>query len=226
MRAQLEEDAELYYLTSGVVAQLGQVTPCAEDEFRNPQTGECQAYPWQPDPADPTADPCPEGSVFSHAIQSCVACPPGTVWDEGITSCQPLDPDAPLLPPGFVAPGAVDVRPANWDLDSEPYATYKLAWGDTYVGLSATYLGDGARWREIWDLNRAQHPNPDQIGVAQIVNMPDEARDKMRRWLRGKRKGLPGELPKAEPAAEKLKRAAPYLLVGAVAAAGIYYVAS
>lgn len=226
MREQLENDAELFFLTNGVVAQLGQATPCAEDEYRNPATGQCEPYQWGPEEPDPTADPCPPGSIYSHAAQSCVECGPGLVWDEGITSCVPIDPNAPQLPPGFVAPGAVDVRPANWDLDAEPHATYKLAWGDTYVGLSATYLGEGARWREIWDLNRALHPNPDQIGVAQVIDMPDEARDKMRRWLRGKRGGLPGELPKAEPTAEKIKRAAPYLLVGALAAGAIYYVAS
>lgn len=206
MRPIAQSDAELFYLTNGVVAQLGQA--CAEDEYKDPTTGECVPY-WDP----PEQAQCGEKEFWNPNTQKCEAYPD---W---------LDPDVwPDVPPEFVAPGAVQVRPENWELDAEPYALYTLAWGDTYVGLSKTYLGDGARWPEIWDLNRATTPDPDKIGVGQVINMPNEARDKMRAWLKRGGKGLPGEQPEEPPLAEKAKKAAPYLLIGLAAAGLVYYV--
>jgi len=229
----VESDVELAYLSAGVVAQLSQ--PCPEDEYFDPSAGQC--VPYQDDPGcppgmviDPMTDECtypgcPSGAVYSSSMNSCVQCPDGWYWDESITSCQPSSEPGQALPPGFVAPGAVDVRPANWDLEAEP-ATYVLAWGDTYVGLAATYLGDGARWKEIWNLNRDQHQDPDKIYVSQTVNMPDEAADKMRRWLKGNRKELPGSLPDEPTITEKARSAAPWLVLGTLAAGGIYYAMS
>jgi len=205
-----QSDVELYYLANGVVAQLGQL--CAEDEYKDPVSGECIPYPWlDPEPPPPQ--------------QQCGA---KEFWNPNTQQCEPwpewLDPDLPEVPPEFVAPGAVKVRPENWEIDADPHALYTLAWGDTYVGLSATYLGDGARWREIWDMNRATTPDPDKIYVGQVIQMPDEARDKLKRWLRGNKKDLPGNLPDEPTLPEKAKRAAPYLLVGLAAAGVVYYV--
>lgn len=219
MRSLIQSDAELAYLTAGVVPQLGQA--CGEDEFRNPITGECQPYPWaepsEPEPPEVPAPSCGPGWIDKEGACVCY----GEV-DETTGICHPA---GPQLPPDFVAPGAVPVRPENWDLEAEPYALYTLAWGDTYVGLAATYLGDGARWREIWDLNRTITPDPDKIGVGQTINMPEEARQKMKRWLQGPKKDLPGKLPDEPPLAEKAKKAAPYLLIGLAAAGLVYYVA-
>lgn len=208
-------DVEEILMLGGVEAQLGQL--CPEGQFRDAQ-GNCVS--------EPPPQPCPPGSIWSEGIQTCVMCPADTVWDEGKSECVPMDPSHPLTPPGFVAPGAVPVVPSAWKIDAQPYARYTLQWGDTYVGLSATYLGEGARWKEIWNLNRAQHPDPDTIYVTQVINMPEEARQKLRRWLKGKKKGKPGELPVEPTYEEKVKGALPWILAAAVVAGGAYYLAS
>lgn len=188
-----EDDFQLEMLSAGVNVQLGQA-----DE-------------------PPPAHGCVPPDVYDELTETCVApCPPGMMWDAAQGLCvEGVEP--PRLPGDFVAPGAVKVRPNNWDLEGQPYATYKLAWGDTYVGLSATYLGDGARWREIWDLNRTITPNPDAIYVSQVINMPDEARDKLKRWLVGPKDKPPGELPKTPTVTEQAKRYGPWVVAGAAA---------
>ena len=72
-------------------------------------------------------------------------------------------------------PGAVPVRPENWKLDT---STYVLSWGDTLTGLAVTYLGNGGRWREIWDAQPGsfrESNKPDKLGVGQALLMPAEA---------------------------------------------------
>jgi nucleoid-associated protein YgaU len=44
--------------------------------------------------------------------------------------------------------------------DAEPGATVTVRPGDSPWALAVEHLGDGARWTEIWDLNRSQ-PQPD-----------------------------------------------------------------
>jgi len=89
------------------------------------------------------------------------------------------------VPEGTI-PGAVKVRPSNWDLATQP-AEYRLAAGDTMVGLAATYLFEGARWRDIWDTQtpsfRAAN-SPDVIFAGTTIRMPDEARDNFVRFLK------------------------------------------
>ncbi len=104
---------------------------------------------------------------------------PGTPWEP--PPPEPPEPAAPELPPGFVAPGPTELHPDRWDLDA---CTYTVAYGDTYVGLAKTYLDQtGARWREIWALNRTTTPNPDVIGIGQVLQMDQESCDNMRRWV-------------------------------------------
>ncbi len=146
-------------------------------------------------------------------------CPPGWICVGG--NCVPPA-GLPGLPPGFVAPGGVEVRPENWDLDAKPFATYAIAMGDTLVGLAATYLGDGARWTEIYDTgsNRAQFPNPSALNHPGPLDMPHEARDNMKKWLqKGKPLTPPGEMP-PPTIAEKAKKNWPWLVGGAAAAVG------
>lgn len=115
--------------------------------------------------------------------------PPGMSGDPGGTVCAPgeaLDMKTGAcvsggLPAGFVRPGEVPVRPGNWELDHKPHALYTLAPGDTYTGLAATYLGNGSRWRELWDLNRGLHPSPDVIYAGQRINMTDEAKNDLKK---------------------------------------------
>lgn len=74
-------------------------------------------------------------------------------------------------------PGSVPVVASAWNFETHP-ATYEAQQGDTFTGLAKTYLPSsppGVRWKEIWNLNRDTHPNPDRIGVGDVLNMPDDA---------------------------------------------------
>lgn len=82
-------------------------------------------------------------------------------------------------------PGAVPIRPANWNMDTDP-DSYKIAWGDTYAGLAATYLGTPQRWREIWDqqpdMYRASR-SADRIMPGEWIFMPPDASATLRAAL-------------------------------------------
>lgn len=208
------QDFEEVLMLNGIeLGELGQASACAEDEYYSELLDMCIPIPLWPDSPPPPDVPSP-------------ICEPPFVLSESGYSCVLPDPTEPQTPPGFVAPGAVPVVVAAWDLEAQPYALYTLQWGDTYVGLSATYLGDGARWKEIWNLNRTQHPDPDTIYVSQTINMPDEARDKLKRWLQGPKKDLPGKLPDQPTPTERVRSMAPWLLAAAALAAGGYYLVS
>ena len=80
-------------------------------------------------------------------------------------------------PPGFTWPAAVPMRPQNWNFDTEP-DSYKIALGDTFAGLSATYLGTPMRWREIWNIQPDQYRysrSPDRIMPGEWIFMPPDA---------------------------------------------------
>lgn len=88
-------------------------------------------------------------------------------------------------PPGFVGPGAVPVVLHAWDVESTP-ARYQLQYGDTLAGLAATYLGDGTRWREIWNVQSANFRatrSPDTLYASEWIAMPNEARDNLKKWI-------------------------------------------
>lgn len=126
--------------------------------------------------------------------------------------------ELPGLPPGFIAPGAVPVRVDHWDLGAQPFAAYVPAFGDTFVGLAATYLGDGSRWPDIWNTggNSSKYPNPDVIDNLGPIDMPDEARDNLKSWL--KKGGPPGVVPGKTPPSKTAKAAKklwPWLVGGA-----------
>ncbi|MFD4788791.1 N-acetylmuramoyl-L-alanine amidase [Streptomyces sp. NPDC058459] len=59
-------------------------------------------------------------------------------------------------------------HPAGWSPGGT--TTYTVARGDTLWSIAASRLGDGARWREIADLNRLK--NADDIAVGQHLNLP------------------------------------------------------
>jgi hypothetical protein len=92
------------------------------------------------------------------------------------------------MPPGWVAPGAVPVRPDRWDLTTDP-ATYRIAGGDTLVGLAATYLRAGERWKELWNMQdqayRWSH-SPDKLAIGEVWPMPEEAVENLKAYLKGK----------------------------------------
>lgn len=145
------------------------------------------------------------------------------------------DEPLPVNPPGTgqgpfgigSTPGEVPAREENWNFDADP-AQYTIASGDTFVGLAKTYLGNGARWPELWNYgsNREQFPNPDVITHSGPLDMPPEARDNMLNWLR---KGKPGTVPGKTPPetiTEKGRRLWPWLLGGAAIGIGVAAIAS
>jgi len=50
--------------------------------------------------------------------------------------------------------------------------TYTVAAGDCLWNIAKKYLGDGARWTEIYELNRDQISNPNLIYPGQVLVMP------------------------------------------------------
>ena len=90
-----------------------------------------------------------------------------------------VDIDVPHAPaPKGGNPGPVTVRKENWDFET---SRYKLAWGDTLVGLAQTYLPkqnklDGVRL--IWaaqDDNFRMTRKMDKLFAGEFIRMPEEA---------------------------------------------------
>jgi len=77
-------------------------------------------------------------------------------------------------------PAAKPVK-AAWNKDG----TYRLQEGDTISGLSKTYLGDFARWREIWKAQTPTflkaHPTADKVRAGEVLQMPAEAQKNARK---------------------------------------------
>ncbi len=55
--------------------------------------------------------------------------------------------------------------------DAAP-ATYTVQPGDTLSGIARKTLGDGNRWREIYELNRDQISNPNLIHPGMVLKLP------------------------------------------------------
>jgi len=51
-------------------------------------------------------------------------------------------------------------------------STYTVVAGDCLWNIAKKYLGDGARWTEIYELNRDQISNPNLIYPGQVLVMP------------------------------------------------------
>jgi nucleoid-associated protein YgaU len=75
----------------------------------------------------------------------------------------------PALPPPIPPP---PIDNSLWI----PPNIYVVQSGDTLVRIAARYLGDGARWREIWALNRERYAgrSPDVIFPGDTFMMPAE----------------------------------------------------
>jgi nucleoid-associated protein YgaU len=50
--------------------------------------------------------------------------------------------------------------------------TYVIEQGDTLIGIARNILGNGNRWREIWDLNKEAIPNPDVLPIGAELKLP------------------------------------------------------
>jgi nucleoid-associated protein YgaU len=138
----------------------------------------------------------------------------------------PDDPDDPEPTPG-VTPGPVPVRPANWDLSTEPYATYTVASGDTFTGLAATYLLDGARWTEIWNVQPQAFRwgrSPDVLWPGDVLNMPAEAKQNFLKLKKGQLPHPGGDVPVLPGDEKGSKSRMPWIAAGVAAlAGGAYY---
>jgi nucleoid-associated protein YgaU len=50
--------------------------------------------------------------------------------------------------------------------------TYTVQDGDTLGKIAQSQLGDGSRWKEIWEANKDEIPDPDVIQVGQELVIP------------------------------------------------------
>lgn len=59
------------------------------------------------------------------------------------------------------------------ETDNAPRAvTYTVVSGDCLWNIAKRYLGDGARWTEIYEINKNQISNPNLIYPGQVLTMP------------------------------------------------------
>ena len=50
---------------------------------------------------------------------------------------------------------------------------YVVQPGDTLWKIANQFYGTGSKWTIIWEENRDQIPNPDQIKPGQVIIIPD-----------------------------------------------------
>ncbi|UCG31840.1 MAG: LysM peptidoglycan-binding domain-containing protein [Phycisphaerales bacterium] len=55
-----------------------------------------------------------------------------------------------------------------------PSRTYTVRRGDTYVSIARQHLGHEGRWREIFNLNKDRHPDPDLLPAGATIKLPTE----------------------------------------------------
>lgn len=78
-------------------------------------------------------------------------------------------PEAPAAP---ATPASPPPPPAAAPAPSPTVRVHRLAPGETLYGLARTYLGDGARYREILELNRDLIDDPTDIPIGTPLRIP------------------------------------------------------
>jgi len=74
---------------------------------------------------------------------------------------------------GMVVPGAQVLVPAIDDLDPAPaYITVEVLEGESLWLVSERTLGSGARWKEIFDLNRGVISNASKVRAGMMLQVP------------------------------------------------------
>lgn len=72
-----------------------------------------------------------------------------------------------LKNPGLLAVGQV----LKLSVPAKETVDYQVKKGDSLWKIAVAQYGDGFRWTEIWNLNRAVIPNPNMIGVGAVLRM-------------------------------------------------------
>jgi len=90
----------------------------------------------------------------------------------------------PATPAAAPAPGAETARAdfsnvrgasettAPADHTATAKRTYTVKSGDSLSKIAQSQLGDGARWKAIYEANRDQISDPDLIHPGQVLNLP------------------------------------------------------
>lgn len=78
----------------------------------------------------------------------------------------------------------IKAKHANWQNEimvmltvthSEPYGLYTVKSGDTLGKLAKDIYGDAKLYPRIFDINKDQLKNPDQIKVGQVLKLPPKS---------------------------------------------------
>lgn len=76
-------------------------------------------------------------------------------------------------PPAPAQPATATVQPAPRPTDTAPKnSNYTVKSGDCLWNIAKKQLGDGSRWKEIYDLNKDKIKNPNLIYPNQSLTMP------------------------------------------------------
>lgn len=72
------------------------------------------------------------------------------------------------------APVVVDEAQLDTDFEASTETQYyTIESGDTLWGISAKFLGDGSKYKEIFEANREVIEDPDKIFVGQKIRIPE-----------------------------------------------------
>ncbi len=77
--------------------------------------------------------------------------------------------DKPTMRTSKGRPATKSLTPINW---------YQVRPNDRYVSIAREQLGDGGRWREIFELNKTKFPDPDRIRVGVRIMLPSSGRSR------------------------------------------------
>jgi len=76
-----------------------------------------------------------------------------------------------LAPPPESEPAPL-VAPSRRSVAAGPWRNHKIADGDALPGLAARYLGDAAKWPEIWEANRRVLSDPEVLPLGLELRIP------------------------------------------------------